>query len=257
MVFGSDGYIYIAAWHNHKLRRLDPETGLVKLIAGSTPGYGGDDASLEDTHFNQPKSLAFDAEGNMYVLDQRNQRVRMITSSGEVSTVVGTGEAGFSGDGGSPSRALLNFEAGPNPNPSGALAMDSNGVLYIADGLNYRIRRVDFDRNVIETVAGTGTNGFSGDGGLALRAQISGVSDLEFGPDGRLYLADTANNCVRAIDLETGLISMVWDGKGEGPGLKGRPRFLNKPWGIAFDNSGHLYIADTFNSRILRITLAS
>jgi sugar lactone lactonase YvrE len=114
---------------------------------------------------------------------------------------------------------------------------------------------VDFARNVIETIAGTGVKGFAGDGGPALQAQLTNVADLEFGPDGRLYFADTFNHCIRAIDLTTGTIAMVWDGKGDGPGLKGRQRFLNRPMGVAFDSKGHMYIVDTFNSRILRVTL--
>ncbi|MBM4073837.1 MAG: hypothetical protein FJ271_33705 [Planctomycetes bacterium] len=255
IAFGPDGDIYFTAWHNHKIRRLDPSTGLVRTMGGRGPGYEGDGMTWDAVRFNQPKSLAFGPDGSMYVLDQRNQRVRKISPDGAVSTIVGTGVAGFSGDGGAPELAQVNFETGPNPAPSGGLAIGPDGSLYIADGLNYRVRRVDFARNVIETIAGNGENGSAGDGGPALQSQLSTVADLEFGPDGRLYMADTMNHCIRALDLTTGTIAMVWDGKDEGPGLKGGQRILNRPLGIAFDSQGHLYIVDTFNSRILRVTL--
>lgn len=255
LVFGPDGAIYFAAWHNHKIRRLDPDTGLVRTMGGRGAGYGGDGGSWDTVLFDQPRGLAFGPDGSMYVLDQRNQRIRKISPDGAVSTVSGNGVPGFSGDGGPPELAQLNFETGSNPVPSGAVEIGPDGNLYIADGLNYRIRRVDFARNVIETIAGNGEKGSAGDGGPALQAQLSAVSDLEFGPDGRLYMADTMNHCIRALDLTTGTIAMVWDGKGEGPGLKGRQRFLYRPLGIAFDKEGHLFIVDTFNSRILRVTL--
>lgn len=254
--FAPDGTMYLAAWHNHKIRRIDPETGLVMVAAGRGPGFEGDGGPFEEALLDQPKAIDFGPDGTMYILDQRNQRIRKVSGvDGTITTVVGTGEAGYSGDGGPPRQAQLNFDTGPNPNPSGALVLGPDGALYVADALNYRIRRVDFDKDVIETIAGAGTKGFSGDGGPATAAQISAVADMEFGPDGRLYIADTGNNCVRAIDPDTGNIEMVWNGDGDSPGLKGRRRYLNSPMGIAFDQDGHLYIADTFNSRIIRLAL--
>lgn len=255
ITFGPDGNIYLAVWHNHKIRRFDPKTGLVYTMGGRGPGFEGDGGTWADVLFSMPKSVDFGPGGTMYVLDQRNQRVRKITPDGAISTIVGTGEAGFSGDGGVPELAQLNLDTGGNPAPSGSIAVGPDGNLYIADDLNYRIRRVDFARNLIETIAGTGVKGLAGDGGPALQAQLTNVTDLEFGPDGRLYFADSLNHCIRAIDLTTGTIDVVWDGKGDSPGLKGRQRFLNRPLGVAFDNKGHMYIVDTFNSRILRVTL--
>ncbi|MBM3945379.1 MAG: hypothetical protein FJ317_07840, partial [SAR202 cluster bacterium] len=210
IAFGPDGYIYFAAWHNHKIRRIDPATGLVRTVSGRGPGFAGDGSTWDTARYNQPRSIAFGPDGTMYLLDQRNQRVRRIAPDGAMSTVAGTGVPGFGGDGGDPALAQFNFETGPNPMPSGGLAVGPDGNLYISDGLNNRIRRVDFARNVIETIAGTGEKGFLGDGGPALQAQLSAVADMEFGPDGRLYIADSLNNCIRAINLETGMIDMVW-----------------------------------------------
>jgi sugar lactone lactonase YvrE len=255
-----DGTIYFAAWHNHKLRKLDPETGNVTIVAGSAPGFGGDGQLARAALFNQPKAIVLDGHDNLYVLDQRNQRVRMISAEGLVSTVVGTGMPGFEGDGGAPAGALLSFQTGPNPEPSGGLALDADGNLYIADGLNHCIRRVDFAHNTIERIAGTGESGSSGDGGPALEATLGEVRDLEFGPDGRLYFADTDHDVVRAVDLDDGTIHRIAgtgqpprgrDADSEGDSALDTP--LHHPLGIAFDPDGNLYIADSFNNRILKV----
>ncbi|HEU0074112.1 MAG TPA: hypothetical protein VFS30_08875 [Dehalococcoidia bacterium] len=257
IVMGPDGLLYLDAWHNHKIRTLDVETGLVQVLGGRGAGFAGDGGPVADALFNQPSRIAFAADGALYVLDQRNQRIRRIDASPDriITTVAGTGTAGYAGDGGPPDQAQLNFETGANPNPSGGLAIGDDGNIYIADALNFRIRRIDLTANLIETVAGTGAQGFAGDGGPALQAQLGPVNDLEFGPDGRLYLADTENNCVRAIDLSTGIIEMVWDGSGEGGSLKGADRLLSRPFGIGFDPAGRLFIADTYNSRIILVSL--
>jgi sugar lactone lactonase YvrE len=208
--------------------------------------------------FSQPKAIAIDETGAMYVLDQRNFRVRKISAdtAPTIATVVGDGTSGFSGDGGDPLEAQLAFETGGNPEPSGALALGPDGALYISDGLNQRIRRVDFDKGEITTIAGTGEAGFSGDGGDARQAQLNGVRDLEFGPDGRLYLADSDNHRIRAIDLESGVIETVLGTGAAGDNGEGHPPLeteLDRPFGIAFDQAGVLFVADTFNSRILKV----
>jgi sugar lactone lactonase YvrE len=194
------------------------------------------------------------------LLDQRNFRIRRIAGGTDpaIETVVGAGTAGFSGDDGDPLAAELRFEAGPNPEPSGAIALADDGTLYIADSLNHRIRKVDFAGGVITTIAGTGEAGFSGDGGAALDAQLDNPRDLELGPDGRLYVVDTENHRVRAIDLATGTIETV-AGAGDlgtaADGMLAGEVQLARPFGIAFDADGALYIADTFNSRIVKVTL--
>jgi hypothetical protein len=259
----------LTTWHTHKLRELDPATGLVVVTCGRGAGFAGDGgpASAASARMNQPVQSAVAPDGTIYTLDQRNQRIRKIDASGIITTVVGAPtdgdgdglmDPGFAGDGGPPAQALIGQPTGTNPQPGGGLVMDDQGRLYFSDTLNERIRRVDLALDVIETIAGTGLAGYSGDGGLALDAQINNPRDLEFGPDGRLYLADEYNHRIRAIDLAAGTITTV-AGNGT-PGFSGdggpaTSAQLRKPAGIGFDANGVLYIADTDNNRIRRVFL--
>jgi sugar lactone lactonase YvrE len=257
MVFPDDKTMLFAAWHNHKIRKLDLETGNVVIVYGKGPGYGGDGATRADIRFNQPSKLGLDADKNLYVVDQRNFRVRKISADAStIETYAGTGTKGFGGDLGPAKEALLEFEAGPNPEPSGAIALRaSDGVAFVADTLNHRIRRIDPD-GTITTIAGNGTKGYGGDGGPATEAQLANVKDLELGPDGRLYVADTDNNRIRALDLETGIIETVagtgTKGNAEADGVAALEVEFYRPMGITFDKAGALYVSDTFNSRILK-----
>ncbi len=148
--------------------------------------------------------------------------------------------------------------AGSNPPPAGALVFGSDGRLYISDALNNRIRRVDFQLDLIETIAGNGVAGFGGDGGPALSASLYNPRDMVFGPDGRLYVADELNHRVRAIDLTTGIITTV-AGNGVaafiGDGGPATSASLYRPAGLEFDAEGYLYVADTYNHRIRRVSL--
>lgn len=169
---------------------------------------------------------------------------------------------GFDGDGGLAINAKLNFEAGSNPEPSGGLVF-AGGKLYFSDTLSSRVRAIDMATGTIDTVVGTGTPAYSGDGGPAKAAAVNFPRDLEIGPEGDLYIADTDNSVIRAVDLTTGIIRTV-AGTGEG-GLDvdvdgnvidGRPATqtkLARPFGIEFDPAGDLYISDTINSRILKV----
>lgn len=263
--FGPDGQLYIAAWHNNKIRVLDVDTGMVKSLAGDGYGYAGDGAAACRAIFNQPKAIAFAPDGTLYTIDQRNVRIREIKPGpgGAITTIAGTGKVGNGGDKGAALLAQFGFEIGTTPRPAGSLVLDGR-KLYVADSLNNRIRRINLDTGEIDCIAGRedGTAGYSGDGGPALEATFNFPSDMELGPDGRLYVADRMNHAIRAIDLTTNTVHTV-----AGTGTKcdltrekcpaNRPATevgLNEPYGVAFDHAGHLYVADTHNNRILKVT---
>lgn len=257
MQFMPDGTLLFAAWHNHKIRRVGTDD-MCQTIMGRGAGFAGDGGPAAMALLNQPSGLELTEDGRTFILDQRNFRIRMIDADGVITTVVGNGMAGFSGDGGPPLMAQLRFEAGPNPEPSGGIAYDeANDILYIADGLNHVIRRVDFGADTIETVVGTpGEAGYGGDGGPGTDAMLNHPRNVELGPDGRVYFADTENDRIRAWDPGTGVVETVV-GTGERalglPNQAGTEIALNRPMGIAFDEDGALYVADTFNSRFLRM----
>jgi sugar lactone lactonase YvrE len=260
--FGPDGLLYISAWHNNKIRVLDTVTGMVKTIAGDFYGYSGDNGPACAAVFNQPKSIDFDPDGTIYTVDQRNVRIRKITPPPEriVTTIAGTGVLGNAGDGGQAIDAQFGFETTATPRPSGALVKQGN-VLYLADSMNNRIRRIHLDSGIIDCIAGQSAEaGYSGDGGPATAATFNFPMDLELGPDGRLYVADRYNNAIRAIDLTSGIVETVAGGtscKTEKETCPDRAPAkeigLNQPYGIAFDGDGNLFIADTENSRILEV----
>jgi sugar lactone lactonase YvrE len=256
LAFAPDGTVFIAAWHNHKIRTVS-RSGQVHVLCGRDPGFAGDGGPAKDALFNQPKSLVRASDGTLYLNDQRNLRVRRIKPDGLIDTIAGTGTRGFSGDGGDPREAELAFDPSGNPEPSGALALDEErGLLYLADSLNHRIRRIDLGRNVIETIAGTGEAGYGGDDGPALSAKLNNPRDLELSKDGTLYVADSENHVVRAIDLATGRIETVAGTGRRGRGDPGRAATrvdLARPFGVALDPEGQLYVSDTFNNRILRV----
>jgi DNA-binding beta-propeller fold protein YncE len=251
-----DGAILLMAWHNHKLRRIDPDTSQVTILAGAGAGFAGDEGPCNKALFKQPKSLTSDEDGNLYIGDQQNFRVRRIDADGIITSIVGDGTKGSGGDGGPALMAQLDWEIGSNPEPSGGVAV-ADGKLYIAETLAHKIRVVDLETGDIETLAGTGEAGYAGDDGDALEATFNGPRELEMGPDGSLYVADTDNNVIRAIDLETGIVRTVIGtgepGKDQKDGLLATETRLHRPFGLEFDPEGNLYVMDTLNSRILRV----
>jgi sugar lactone lactonase YvrE len=262
MLEEAGGTMLLISWHNHKIRRWDPKTGKAIVICGRGAGYAGDGGRIDDpmARLNQPSGGVLDEDGNLYLLDQRNQRIRLLSADGSMlSTVAGSGEMGFAGDGGKPMEAQFHFPPGSNPPPAGTLARDAEGRLYIADTLNHAIRRIDFAADTIETVAGTGEPGYGGDEGPGAAAKLNNPRDIEIGPDGRLYIADELNHRVRALDLETGVITTgAGNGRAEYSGDRGPAvdAGLNRPTGVAFDGDGTLYISDSHNHRVRSVVLA-
>lgn len=251
-----DGSVILVGWHNHKLLTIDPDSGWVKVVCGAGAGFAGDGGPASGALFKQPNDATIDDQGNVYVVDQQNQRIRRIDTNDNIDTIAGTGTYGTAGDGGPAATAEFSWAFGSNPNPSGNI-LHHEGKLYISDTESNRIRVLDLTSGVIDELAGTGEKGYGGDGGSAKMAMLSAPRDLEIGPDGDLYFADTDNGCVRAIDLDTGVIRTV-AGTGE-LGLddeENKPATqtkLRRPFGLAFDADGNLFIMDSLNDRIVKV----
>lgn len=257
LILQPDGNVLVVAWHNHKLLTVDPDTGYVKVVCGGGAGFAGDGKEVGPaTLFRQVNDASMDEQGNTYLLDQQNGRIRKIDPNGVISTIAGDGTVGHSGDGGPALMAQFSWARGSNPNPSGGL-LYHEGKLYISDTEADVIRVMDLATGMIDAFAGTGEGGDAGDGGPALKAKLNGPRDLEIGPDGDLYFADTDNGKVRAIDLGTGEIRTVVGtgelGVDDQEGLEATKTRLRRPFGVAFDPDGNLYVMDTLNSRIVKV----
>ncbi len=254
IVFGPDGNMYLAAWHNSKILRVDMTTGWCEPVVAQAGrrAFSGDGGLAIDADLDLPSGVGFDTAGNMYVADQANRRIRIVYASGIINTWAGTGVAGFCGDGGPANEACIDGSRGQNAFPTNRIAFDALGNLYVADTVNNRVRRIDTN-GTINTVAGNGIRGFSGDGGDATAASLNYPADVAISPSGELYFADKDNHCIRKID-GNGIISTVV-GVGtisgfSGDGGRATDARLYEPFGITFDGVGNLYIADTKNHRI-------
>ncbi len=303
---GPDGALYWAEYGGHVIRRLDLERDTISVYAGTPETAGYVDGPALKAKFNLPHEIRFDAAGNLYLSDMQTHTIRRIDwQTKEVSTVAGTGKAGFSGDGGPATKAMLD-------SPHSVL-LDGDRRLLICDIKNHRIRGVDLATGVISTVAGTGERkptpdgakvvgtplngprtlaidaagniivvlregnavyrwnrssntlehlagngkgGYSGDGGDAKQAQLSGPKGVALSPDGDIFLADTESHTIRVIRMKSGIIeTVVGDGK-KGQGGDGDPKKcrLDRPHGVFFDAAGRLYIGDSSNNKVRRVT---
>ncbi len=307
---GPDGAMYITEVGNHRVWRLDLKTGEAKVVAGNgQKGYAGDGGPATEAKLNEPYEVRFDRAGNMLFVEMQNHLVRKVDAqTGIISTVAGTGAAGFSGDGGPALKATFR-----QPH---SIALDANDNLYIADILNHRIRRVDAKTGIVESIAGngekkppqngalakdrpmigpralylrgdtlwialreghsvweldlatgklqhlagTGKQGFSGDGGPALLATFDGPKGVVLGKDEKLYIVDTENHAVRCLNLKTKIITTV-AGKfpkergGTGDGGPATQATMDRPHGIGVGPDGALYIGDTLNHRVRKVTV--
>ncbi|MCG7205620.1 RICIN domain-containing protein [Streptomyces arenae] len=242
------GTLYFADYSGHRVRKITTD-GVISTVAGTgAAGFKGDGGPAVSAQLNCPREVAVDRAGAVYVADSSNHRIRKITTDGKISAVAGTGVAGFRGDGGPADAAQLNLPLG--------VAVDSTGVLYIADYNNHRVRRITTD-GVIGTVAGTGAAGFKGDGGPAVSAQLNCPAGLAVDSAGTLHVCDYGNHRVRRMTADgvigtvagTGVAGFSGD---DGPAVAAR---LNSPLGVAVDSTGVLYIADYNNHRVRRVTV--
>ena len=240
------GNVYYADVYHHVIRKINA-TGIISTIAGDgTLGYSGDGGPASAARLHDPDCLALDILGNIYVMDAGNFVVRKITTSGIISTVAGNGTIGYSGDGGPATNAQLSRNSG--------LATDAVGNIYISDYYNQRIRKIN-SGGVINTVAGTGTPGFSGDGGPATAAQIHSPGELCLDTAGNIYFSDESNHRVRKINT-SGVITTFAGNGGTGFYGDGGPALsctFSELTGIQADHLGNIFVADHLENRVRKI----
>ena len=258
VTFAADGTMYIADTFNQLIRQVSP-SGTITTLAGKhtgfvprdeadcVPNFSGEGGPATDATLSCPHSIAVDplGTGDVYIADSANHVIRKVDTSGVITSVVGQGgKAGKDGDGGPAASATIQGPKG--------IVFDKAGNLLIADSQNDRIRRVDRATGVITTVAGTGTTGSSGDGGPATAAELSEPRTIALGPDGSLYIAEPKANRVRRVD-PAGIIT-TFAGTGStgyaGDGGPANAARLDLPRGVAADQSGNVFIADSMNQRI-------
>ena len=226
----SSGNLYIADSGNGRVRRVDT-SGIITSFAGTGEwGHGGDGGPAVEAQLARPTGVAVDNTGNLYIADRGNDRVRRVNASGTITTIAGTGEPAYGGDGGPAVAAQLDRPTG--------VAVDGSSNLYIADTENHRVRRVDAS-GTITTIAGTGERGDGGDGGPAVGARLNWPSGVAVDGSGNLYIADSGNAQIRRVDAR-GIITTI-------------AFHLNFPQGVAADNSGTVYFADTSRNRVRRV----
>ncbi len=248
------GNIYFSDTVNHRIRRVDARTGGIDTVVGTGKrGFDNDGGNADMATLNGPTGLAFDTLGNLYIADTGNQRIRMYTPKGYLYTVAGDGRKGYNGNGMRPLSSSLN-------NPTG-VAVSPQGELYISDTGNNLVRKIDRHSGFLIDVVGTGEAGDSGDFELAENARLNKPSALVFDSRGNLFIADTGNHQIRWVEPQHHLIFTI-AGTGE-RGFSGEgdrrctDSAFSNPTGLAVDKLGRLYISDTDNQRIRRLTVES
>ena len=240
------GNVYFTDNANHRIRKVSV-AGTISTVAGTgLPGYTGDGGPATLAKIKSPSGIAIDNTGDIYFADDGNHCIRKIDTSGIITTIAGTGAAGYGGDGGPSTSALLNTPYG--------ISLDAAGNMYIADAGNNRVRKID-TAGMITTIAGDGTSGFSGDSGLATAAELSFPCSIALDIAGNLYIDDAANNRVRMVS-SSGMITTV---AGNGTAgfttdtIPATDAELNQPLGIAVNGIGEIFISDQLNNRVRKV----
>ena len=243
------GNIYIADENNNCIRKIN-SSGVISTIAGNgTLGYSGDGGAATAAELSLPRGVAVDGLGNVYIADYGNCMIRKVDNSGIISAIAGYRVSGSFGDGGPATASGLYFPTG--------VAIDRVGNVYIADLGNYAIRKINTS-GIISTFAGNGHNGFSGDGGAATAARIYDATGVAVDGIGNVYIADNGNNRIRKVN-SIGIITtfagsgMAGLGSYVGDGGAATLAYLNHPNSVEVDESGNVYIADSYNHRIRKI----
>ncbi|HSZ59355.1 MAG TPA: beta-propeller fold lactonase family protein [Tepidisphaeraceae bacterium] len=249
--FDRAGNVFFVEMGNNVVRRVDAKTGIISTVAGTgKPGFSGDGGPANSAQLNQPHSIQFDPHGDLFICDIGNNRIRKVDiASGVITTFAGTGGRGATPDGATIDGTPLN---GPR-----AIDFDRAGNLWLALREGNAVYRLDLATRTIHHVAGTGKKGFTGNGGPALEATLSGPKGLSIGPDGNVYLADTESHSIRMVDVARGTIELVagTGEKGDGPPGEASRCHFTRPHGIFVDADGSIFVGDTESNRVRVIRL--
>lgn len=249
VVVDSSGNLYIADTNNNVVRKVSG--GKITSVAGSpdgNSGYTGDGGQGVVAQLSHPAGLTLDSSGNLFIADTGNAAIRkLITATGIISTVAGQGGPGFGGDGGLASKVQFN-------NPTG-LAFDAAGNLYIADTGNHRVRMMA-PNLIVSTVAGSSTNGFTGDGGAATKARLNSPKGVAIDSGGNLFIADTNNFRIRVVARYGTIYTVAGSGSSHyvGDGGPAANAGFSFPTGVATAASGSVYVMDTQNNVVRLLT---
>ena len=247
------GNIYISDSNHHVIRMVTKSTGFITTVAGNGhSGYSGDSGQATLASLNIPNGVAVDSWANIYIADSSNNVIRMVTkSTGVITTIAGRAfTLGYTGDGGLATAALLNIVMD--------IVTDSLGNIYLVDSNNYAIRMISEGDGIITTVAGTGTSGTSGDGGLAVAAKLYKPFGVAVDLDGNIFITDLYQSVIRMVEKSTGIIQTVAGTGVAGYSGDGGPAALAQlayPSGIAVDSYGFIIFSDTGNSRVRAFTV--
>ncbi len=264
----TSGNLFIVDQGNQRVREVNLATGKITTAAGTgLLGYNGDGISATTATLNGPAGVAVDNAGDLFIADEYNRRVREVNYSlstgatGTISTVAGNGSVAYSGDNGPATAAQLAYPEGVAVGANGfAGAVSADGFLFVADYGNNRIRQVNLATGVITTIAGDGTAGYSGDGNQATAAEINDPMGIALDAAGDLFFADQGNNRIREVNISTGVITTVAGNGTQGfSGDKGQATAaeLSNPTGVAVDATGDLFIADQGNQRVREVNLST
>ena len=246
--FHPNGDLYVVERDNHAVRKVDARTGVISTVAGTgRAGFGGDGGPATEAELRRPHSIVFDPSGGLLICDIGNHRIRRVDlATGRIRTFGGTGEQASTPNGSALEGTPLN---GPR-----AMALDPDGSLYLALREGNAIYRIDLVTETIHHVAGTGEQGYSGDGGAAVLSTLAGPKGLAY-RDQQLFVADTENHVIRRINLDTGVISTVLGSgeRGDGPEPNPLQCKLNRPHGVFVDREGRLLVGDSEAHRIRRL----